>query len=74
VNFIGVAVRTGHFANVMKIAIISDHAGFAYEEKIKTRLVTLGHEVRDFGTNSDAPVDYPAFNAPSAFYRLRQSD
>src|SRR5688572_7884073 len=50
----------------MKIAIASDHAGFAYKEKIKTFLATLGHEIRDFGTASDAPVDYPVFIRPAA--------
>ena len=50
----------------MKIAIGSDHAGFAYKEQIKTLLVQLGHEVRDFGTSSDAPVDYPTFIRPAA--------
>lgn len=50
----------------MKIAIGSDHAGFAYKEQIKTLLQSLGHEVRDFGTNSVAPVDYPAFIRPAA--------
>lgn len=50
----------------MKIAIASDHAGFAYKEQIKTLLTRLGHEVRDFGTNSNAAVDYPAFIRPAA--------
>jgi ribose 5-phosphate isomerase B len=50
----------------MKIAIASDHAGFAYKEQIKTLLGSLGHEVRDFGTNNDAPVDYPKFIRPAA--------
>lgn len=50
----------------MKIAIGSDHAGFAYKEQIKTLLTGLGHEVRDFGTRSTAPVDYPAFIRPAA--------
>ena len=50
----------------MKIAIASDHAGFAYKERIKVELVQLGHDVRDFGTSSDAPVDYPAFIRPAA--------
>jgi len=50
----------------MKIAIGSDHAGFAYKKQIKTLLQSLGHEVRDFGTNSVAPVDYPAFIRPAA--------
>lgn len=50
----------------MKIALGSDHAGFAYKEKIKTLLLSLGHEVQDFGTHSEAPVDYPAFIRPAA--------
>ena len=50
----------------MKIAIGSDHAGFNYKEKIKQFLGALGHEVRDFGTYSDEPVDYPLFIRPVA--------
>jgi len=50
----------------MKIAIGSDHAGFQYKEKIKQLLLSLGHDVRDFGTNSDAAVDYPLFIRPTA--------
>lgn len=50
----------------MKIAIGSDHAGFAYKEKIKALLQSLNHEVRDFGTHSDEPVDYPLFIRPVA--------
>lgn len=50
----------------MKIAIGSDHAGFAYKERIKQHLLALGHEVRDFGPNSDATVDYPVYIRPTA--------
>ena len=50
----------------MKIAIGSDHAGFDYKEKIKDLLSTLGHEVRDFGTTSREPVDYPVYIRPVA--------
>jgi len=50
----------------MKIAIGSDHAGFSYKEKIKTLLSSLGHEVNDFGTDSEEPVDYPLFIRPVA--------
>jgi len=50
----------------VKIAIASDHAGFAYKEKIKLLLHSLGHEVRDFGTFSAEPVDYPLFIRPAA--------
>ncbi len=50
----------------MKIAIGSDHAGFAYKEKIKALLTSLGHDVTDFGTNSEESVDYPLFIRPVA--------
>jgi ribose 5-phosphate isomerase B len=50
----------------VKIAIGSDHAGFEYKEKIKILLAGLGHEVRDFGTFSAQPVDYPLFIRPAA--------
>src|SRR5256885_15808356 len=50
----------------MKIAIGSDHAGFRYKERIKQYLVELGHEVADFGTDSEEPVDYPLFIRPVA--------
>jgi len=50
----------------MKLAIGSDHAGFAYKQAIKSMLLAEGHTVRDFGTDSDASVDYPDFIRPVA--------
>ena len=50
----------------MKIAIGSDHAGFLYKEAIKKLLAELGHEVRDFGTDSTEAVDYPIYIRPVA--------
>ena len=50
----------------MRIALASDHAGFEYKERIATLLRELGHEVRDFGTNSAESVDYPQFIRPAA--------
>jgi len=50
----------------MKIGIGSDHAGYRYKEEIKKYLATRGHEVKDFGTNSEMTVDYPAFIRPVA--------
>ena len=43
----------------MRIAIGADHAGFSLKEHLKQTLTTLGHHVDDFGTHSDASVDYP---------------
>jgi ribose 5-phosphate isomerase B len=50
----------------LRIAIGSDHAGFRYKEMFKARLAELGHEVKDFGTDSEQPVDYPLFCHPVA--------
>jgi ribose 5-phosphate isomerase B len=50
----------------MKLAIASDHAGFAYKQAVKTMLLADGHTVRDFGTDSEAPCDYPDFIRPLA--------
>jgi ribose 5-phosphate isomerase B len=50
----------------MNIAIGSDHAGFRYKELLKTRLAEIGHSVRDFGTDSPEPCDYPTFIRPVA--------
>jgi ribose 5-phosphate isomerase B len=50
----------------MKIAIGSDHAGFCYKELFKAHLTAAGQEVRDFGTDSTEPVDYPLFIRPVA--------
>ena len=50
----------------MRVGIGSDHAGFLLKEELKALLVELGHEVRDFGTNSLDPVDYPDFIVPTA--------
>jgi ribose 5-phosphate isomerase B len=50
----------------VKIAIASDHAGFAYKGRIIEMLEAEGHEVRDFGAFTEDPVDYPLFIAPAA--------
>jgi ribose 5-phosphate isomerase B len=50
----------------MKIAIGSDHEGFRHKEAIKAHLARAGHEVRDFGTDSETRVDYPVFVRPVA--------
>jgi ribose 5-phosphate isomerase B len=50
----------------MKIAVASDHAGFEYKSRVVAMLRELGHEVRDFGTDSAEPVDYPLLIRPAA--------
>jgi ribose 5-phosphate isomerase B len=41
------------------LAIGADHGGFQMKEELKAFLFGLGHQVHDFGTNSEEPVDYP---------------
>ena len=43
------------------IAVGADHGGFKMKEELKAFLNELGHQVHDFGTNSEDPVDYPDF-------------
>jgi ribose 5-phosphate isomerase B len=50
----------------VKIALGSDHAGYAYKEKIRALLLGMGHEVKDCGTFSPDMVDYPVFIRPAA--------
>jgi ribose 5-phosphate isomerase B len=50
----------------MRIALASDHAGFGYKSMLAAYLRSLEHEIVDFGTNSEDPVDYPDFVRPAA--------
>ena len=50
----------------MKISVASDHAGFELKEAIREHLIDLGHEVVDFGTDSDESTDYPDYATPAA--------
>ncbi len=43
-----------------KIALASDHAGFALKE-ILAEFLAPNYQLLDLGTNSTAPVDYPDF-------------
>lgn len=45
----------------MKIALASDHAGYAEKERLKPLLLELGLEVEDLGPGSEASVDYPDY-------------
>jgi ribose 5-phosphate isomerase B len=50
----------------VRVAIASDHAGYGLKEDLKGFLAEEGHEVLDCGTDSEEPVDYPAFCAAAA--------
>ncbi|WP_338792419.1 ribose 5-phosphate isomerase B [Bernardetia sp. MNP-M8] len=50
----------------MKISIANDHAGTEYKKFLQNYLTNLGHEVKNFGTDSSDSVDYPDFAHPLA--------
>ncbi len=50
----------------MRVAIGSDHAGFALKGELCTLLDELRVEYRDFGAFDTEPVDYPDLIAPVA--------
>lgn len=48
------------------VVIAADHGGFELKELLKTKLTQAGYVIKDFGTNSEASVDYPDFIHPLA--------
>ena len=50
----------------MKISIGNDHAGPDYKKAIVHYLESKGHVVTNYGTDTDASVDYPDFGHPVA--------
>ena len=47
----------------MRIAVASDHAGFALKDELAAWLRDSGHVVIDLGTNGTESVDYPEYGA-----------
>lgn len=45
----------------MKLVIGSDHGGFVLKEQLVAFLKEQGHAVLDFGTHTEAAVDYPDY-------------
>ena len=50
----------------MKIAIGNDHAGVLYKKDIQAYLESQGHEVVNYGTDTEQSVDYADFVHPVA--------
>ncbi len=50
----------------MQIALASDHAGFAYKERLRQLLQEAGHQVQDHGAYSEESSDYPDFAVSAA--------
>lgn len=49
----------------MRIAVACDHSALAHKRAIIAHLIGLGHQVEDFGTDSEASCDYPDFAGPA---------
>ena len=49
----------------MKVALACDHGALTHKEAIKAYLIKKGYEVEDFGTHSEASVDYPDMVYPA---------
>ena len=52
------------FGNILGIA--SDHGGYEMKQFLVEKLNESGYHIKDFGTNSEASVDYPDFIHPIA--------
>lgn len=50
----------------MRIAIAADHGGLALKEHLKRRLQAAGHDVLDYGTTDERPIDYADVGRPAA--------
>jgi len=63
----GIALRTGSRSTArvgrraLRVALGSDHGGFAIKEKAKDWLTALGHVPIDLGCPDESAVDYPDF-------------
>lgn len=53
--------RRGSSGRSRIIAVGADHGGYPMKEDLRAYLAELGHQVRDYGTNSTEAVDYPDF-------------
>lgn len=50
----------------MRVAIGSDHAGFALKQVVIALISELGHSYEDFGCYGESSVDYPDIGFPVA--------
>ncbi|MHC4923885.1 MAG: ribose 5-phosphate isomerase B [Planctomycetota bacterium] len=50
----------------MRIAVASDHAGYACKLELKAFLEEQGHSVEDHGCHNEESMDYPDTAAPAA--------
>lgn len=48
------------------VALGADHGGYDLKQRLVRRLATAGYRVRDLGTHTAAPCDYPRYAAKVA--------
>jgi ribose 5-phosphate isomerase B len=60
------AAEQGKGADIMQIALASDHGGFRLKEELKDVVQTLGFKYVDLGCSCEESVDYPDFAAAAA--------
>ncbi len=51
----------------MRVAIGNDHAGYPLRAPLIELIESSGHQVLNFGTDTEHPVDYPRFAAKVAY-------
>lgn len=59
-------ICTSEIIKVMRIGICSDHAGYEYKTRLISYLLSKGHEVVNFGTDSTESMDYTDVAHPLA--------
>ena len=45
----------------MKIGIANDHHGVTVKQNLTKKLLELGYDIKDYGTNQEEMVDYPEY-------------
>jgi ribose 5-phosphate isomerase B len=50
----------------VRVALGGDHGGYRLKVAVAKHLAGFGHEIEDFGTDSEESVDYPGFCASVA--------
>ena len=65
----------GAMTRSLILALGADHGGVALKNRLAAALAEAGHEVRDYGTDGPASVDYPDFaQAVCAAIEDKQAD
>ncbi len=50
----------------MKLSIACDHGGLTLKQQLVSWLISIGHDIVDYGTYDDSSCDYPDFARPAS--------